>query len=232
MKNLFLLLLAVFSGSYLGAQTNNNSTETDIAAYVANSSTTQMPTKVPVNTESSGSFYLYKDWKNRGVIYLKNKTTLKLNSLNYNTFTDMFEAKVSADSSFSFSRESTDSIALNNKIFKVLPKSGSEVNGYVEILSDENNMLFIKKYSSVLEKAKPNALSGNYDFPDKIVVEENYYIKRDYGFVPVSLNKRSLVKLFNSYEKEVKQFVNENKLSFKKESDVVSIVKFVSEISK
>lgn len=232
MKDLISLLFIFLSVPFLFAQNNGSPVETDVNAYIANSSSAQLPTKININSEISGSYYLYNSWDNRGLVFLKKNKILKLNSFNYNAFTDLFEVKISADSSFSFSKENVDSIAINNKIFKVIPGMSFGASEFAEILVDNNNILLIKKYNSALEKAKPNALTGNYDFPDKIKIEESYYIKNGSSFEPVSLNKNSLLKHFKSLKIEIKKFAKANKLSYNKESDIVSIVKFVSELSK
>tara|TARA_R100000935_G_scaffold51666_1_gene78412 strand:- start:49 stop:735 length:687 start_codon:yes stop_codon:yes gene_type:complete len=228
MKRYALLILMVCINQ-ISAQTNDNQ-EIDINAYVTSSAGSQLPVKVPINSETSGSFYLYKNWNNKGFVYLKDKRVLKLNAFNYNTYTDLFEAQISADSSFSFSKNSADSIAINNKIFKVRPNTGSSTYGYIEVLFNKKDLFFVKKYKSIVEKAKPNPMSGNFDFPDKITLEESYFIENNYGLVPVSLTKKSILKTFKDNEKEIKRFVEKNNLSYKKELDVVSMLKFLSQL--
>tara|TARA_R100000935_G_scaffold26750_1_gene46732 strand:- start:314 stop:1000 length:687 start_codon:yes stop_codon:yes gene_type:complete len=225
----FVLLILMVCINQISAQPKDNQ-EIDINAYVTSSAGSQLPVRVPINSETIGSFYLYKNWNNSGFVYLKDKRVLKLNAFNYNTYTDLFEAQISADSSFSFSKNSADSIVINNKIFKVTPNTGSPTDGYIEVLFNKKDLFFVKKYKSIVEIAKPNPMSGNFDFPDKIRQEESYYIKNDYGFVPVSLTKKSILKIFNDNEKEIKSFVKKNNLSYKKEFDVVNILNFLSQL--
>jgi len=80
------------------------------------------------------------------------------------------------------------------------------------------------------------AHSGTYNLeipPGYSVVEANqYWIRMEDGTMQNFSNRRQFLKLFQKNEKEVDQFINRNKIDFKKASDVVKLVNYCNGLNK
>jgi hypothetical protein len=65
---------------------------------------------------------------------------------------------------------------------------------------------------------------------DVKLTEDNYYWMSIDNSVEKFATKRQFLKLFNSKEKELNQFIDRNNISFKKTTDVVKLVKYCAEL--
>jgi len=226
MKHLFTLL-AIISLISLSFSQNKDS-NVDLNTYLRNSTGNSIPLSPAINHDVDGNPYLFEKWANRGFVFLKDKKTVSLTNFNYNAYSDQFEAKVGNDSTFVFSNSIADSIAINNKVFIYLSKNGSGVSGYFEVLFKDDNSELLKKYVTELKKAKQNAITGGFDFPDKVTIEKLFYIKTDFGYKEISLRKHDLLDYFEKNKSEIKEFVQKNNLSYNNQADVVKMFKFAA----
>lgn len=227
MKTFFLLcVMCILSGFESFAQINK-AEEVDVNAFIANSATNLIPVKNPVNRNLEGSYYLFDTWNNYAIVYSGSKA-LKLKSFNYNLYKDLAEFQISKDSVYSFNSSGIDSLIVNNRVFKPIRKNTND-SRFSEILYQSENILFCKGFKAEIEKQEVNPITGGYDFSDKVEIEENYYLgSSPASLEKVRLRKNQITNALAPFEDEMEKIAKENDLSFKKESDIIRILKLLA----
>lgn len=226
MKKMLVFYLVILSGIQLFAQTEKTN-QVDVNSFVSNSNINMLPVKNSINKDLKGSYYLFNNWNNYAVVYSGSKA-LKLRSFNYNLYKDLAEFQISKDSVYSFKSVGIDSLIVNNRLFKPL-QNNIDDSSFVEILFETEEIVFYKSFNAEIKKQKMNPITGEYDFPDEIEVEENYYLGRNVASADkINLKKNQVTKALEEYEDEMKKIAKENDLSFKKESDLIKILKILA----
>ncbi|HHC78700.1 MAG TPA: hypothetical protein ENK46_02370 [Flavobacteriia bacterium] len=177
----------------------------------------QKPTKLEIN----GSVYLFDSWKEIGTLYLDEKR-YTLTDINYNALYDRFEFKISKDSVLVF--DNMDSIQIKNKKFKRFYFDANKGQRYAEVLFKGQNYTLIKEFTAKFIEATPNPLMLKNN-GHKYVLVEKYYVKNNKtnNLSPLKKSKKEIIRLFSDRGEDVKAYLKENKLSYKKENDLVKI---------
>jgi len=177
-----------------------------------------------------GSIYLFKDWDNSSVIEVDSKKYL-LKSVNYNILADQFQFKVSEDSVFVFDNTIIGEVTLNNKKFKQFYFGLDEGNQFCEILFEGEKSSLLKKHNVKFDRAQPNPLMLK-DISDKYKKTAKYYLidNTSKTITSVKLKKKSLQAIFKSKSGDIDAYVKNNKLSFKKETDLKKIFKYYNSL--
>lgn len=162
--------------------------------------------------------YMFPKWKNTGAIHMDGKT-YRINNLNLNVTTNAIESRVK-DKFFIYQANLIDSVTLNNRSFKRLGRT------FYEVLVDRKENMFLKKFDSQSQKSKSNRLGGTVKRSRKLLKFE-YLIKEDDQFKKVELNKKSILETFADKKDELLGYAKSNKLSFKKEEDMIKILNFM-----
>ena len=163
--------------------------------------------------------YIYPTWKNYGVLYVDNKT-YQLNNINFNVETNSFESRLKKDQLFSYGKTSLDSVSINNHLFK---KVG---NSFYEVLYEKGDNLFLKKHDIRYVKGENKRLNGPKAKTNRSLTFKYLIVAKD-DFRKIELNKNSIVKFFESDKNKLKSFVKKNRLSYKKENDIIVIIDYM-----
>ncbi len=177
-----------------------------------------------------GSIYLFKDWDNSSVIEVDNKKYL-LKSVNYNILADQFQFKVSEDSVFVFDNTIISEVKLNNKRFKQFYFGLDEGDKYCEVLFEGEKSSLLKKYDVKFDRAQPNPLMLK-DISDKYVKTTKYFLidNNTKTISSIKMKKKSLAVLFDDKFADVDSYVKKNKLSLKKEGDLMKVFKYYNSL--
>ena len=95
---------------------------------------------------------------------------------------------------------------------------------YFEVLVEEGNTYFYKRYDIRHQAGVAHRIGGGQAGSSKNVASYAYLIKSGRESKTIELSKRSVLELFSDQEVELKKFVKDNDLSYKKESDLIKIV--------
>jgi hypothetical protein len=91
-------------------------------------------------------------------------------------------------------------------------EAGGKINGFYEVLFDGNIKLFAKRKKEVIEKI-------NLQFSEIYFMQSNAYFVLNNGvFYPVS-DKRSVLYAMKDKRSQVKKFLHDNKIKFKKNTE-------------
>lgn len=165
------------------------------------------------------NIYIFPTWKNYGVLYVDNKT-YQLNNINFNVETNSFESRLKKDQLFSYGKSSIDSVSINNHLFK---KIGSS---FYEVLYENGDNKFLKKHDVRYTRGEDKRLSGPKG-ETTVSLNYKYLIVSKEDFNKIELNKNSIIKLYESDEDKLKSFVKKERLSYKKEEDIIKIIDYM-----
>ena len=168
--------------------------------------------------------YLFKEWVDGAKLYTKGKKEYTIRGLNYNISNNVFEIKISKDSVYILDSNYIDSIRYKESIF-IRNDSDDKFKGFYEVLFTGKKISLFKKHKLKLIRSKTNPLDGTVE-PNKYYLYGQYYVFSNQNLKKIKLKKKVVLSLLLSKSKEVQKFVLNNKISYKKESDVIKILEF------
>ena len=190
-----------------------------------------------IKTEKiSGSPYFDKSFKTAQIEYfgkiLKDNVYIR-----YNAYSDEMEmAKSESQTS------SEDALIKNKKVTCI-------INGYTyrylafikddelpaigyfkELFKGNKFSLYVRETKEYKEGVKAkSSLEGS--FPARFIDRIEYFIAEgDDSLKQTKLSKKQIVKALSSYEQEIKDFININKVKLRNSSDIIELFKFLEEI--
>jgi hypothetical protein len=168
--------------------------------------------------DKTRDLHMFSDWKNQGVIHMDGKV-YRLRNINLNVSDNTIDSKVK-EKYFIYKSRLIDSISINNSNFKRLGRS------FYEVLLEKKDNLFLKKFDSRQLKSKSNRLGGTIVRTSKIL-KFKYLIQSNDEFIKIELNKKSILGLFEDKQDILLNYVKDEKLSYKKEEDLIKILNFM-----
>lgn len=176
------------------------------------------------NTE--GSPYYFDDWDNEGIVYTKNKGKYKIKKVNINLYNNKFEAIY--DSTFVYTFDSKDliKIAINTKDFRVI-KINKEPKIFELFFND--NISIYKYYNINYIRSSKNPMVNRK--VNKYIKKAKYFLYSKNKLTKIKLSKKSFSRFFRSdnvSKQSILKFINENKISLRKENDLIKVLNFVN----
>lgn len=168
--------------------------------------------------DKTRDLHMFPDWQNQGVIYMDGKE-YRIRNINLNVTDNTIDSKVKKKY-FIYKSTLIDSISINDRNFKRLGRS------FYEVLLEKKDNLFLKKFDSKQLESKSNRLGGTIVRTSKIL-KFKYLIQSNNEFIKIELNKKSILGLFEDKQDILLNYVKEEKLSYKKEEDLVKILNFM-----
>lgn len=168
--------------------------------------------------------YMFPRWSNSGVIFVDNKM-YGIGNINFNISTNSVDSRITQDKLFMFQSASVDSISINNHLFK---KVGTM---FYEVLFENQDNMLLKKYdvkNERVERGRMGVVKGS----GKTYIVTNYIvIKPDNQRANIELNKKSVLQIFENESDVLENYAKEENLSFRKEEDIVKMLKYLSSTS-
>lgn len=167
-----------------------------------------------------------------GDIYHDNKLVVTNVPVRYNALVDEMEFKVDFETPDSESKALIKSPEVHLKIWDktfvfAAYQGGVEKGGYFEIvLKETQGVDLFKKYTKKYTPEKKASNSLSRDIPAKFSDNVIYYLVLHNGrFVELPSRARRFSKAFPGKENEIKNFIKDEDLDIKNESDLIKIVK-------
>ncbi len=218
-----LILIITFSVSILSAQNdsfvNNQGAmlESMSSPYGGNYGGSTRFYNPPM--EIMGTIYLFDTWENTGIMYTKTNQKFVLKNINLNIQRNAFQVKISQDSIFTYYFNNIEKFEVNDKVYKnYFSENGKRI---YEVIYESDEFSIIKGFDIEYITGSVNPMLRRKN--DKYVRIKTYYIWKDKKIELFKLNRRRVLKLVADDQErveKVKQFVEENKLSYKKGFDV------------
>jgi hypothetical protein len=168
--------------------------------------------------DKNRDLHMFLDWKNQGVIHMDGKV-YRIRNINLNVSDNTIDSKVK-EKYFIYKARLIDSISINNRNFKRLGRS------FYEVLLEKKDNLFLKKFYSRQLNSKSNRLGRTIVRTSKIL-KFKYLIQSNDEFIKIELNKKSILGLFEDKQDILLNYVKDEKLSYKKEEDLIKILNFM-----
>lgn len=210
----FFLLVVIGCFSFLiNAQQNISREVLDEGVYKGVWITT-----VPRISSVEGHKYLFDlNEALSGTVITNRNTRFNLSNININLADATFFSKMSKDSLFVYNN--VDKVKILHKIYS---KKGNKI---FEVLFSNDKISLLKDLTKVKSKEVIDPVSLEVRKKSKWVIQNKYYYKKG-SLAKLKLNKKNVLKLFSADESsKIKKFVKLNNLSYKKEEDVVLILK-------
>jgi hypothetical protein len=94
-----------------------------------------MINKNAMTSDIKGSYSLFYDYSNSGIITTNKNKKYKVSNLNYNIKQDQIEVKISEDSIFIFNPQTIEILEINKKVLRKFIDSELYNNGYYEVIA-------------------------------------------------------------------------------------------------
>ena len=163
--------------------------------------------------------HMFPNWNNAGVIFIDGQR-YSISNINFNVSTNEIDSKMRGDKIFIYQTASIDSIIINRRNFKRLGRT------FYEVLLDKNESMFLKKFDTQQQQSSSNRMGGTI-IRSKKLLKFKYLVKSSDGYKDIELNKKSVVAFFEGKEEKLSKFVKEQRLSYKKEKDLILILNFM-----
>ncbi len=174
------------------------------------------------NEEVSGNPFLFQNWENTGVVYSE-RNAHSLKKLNYNIFSDDIGALKGKDSVLIYDKVKIDSFLINKKMFKKYYKS------FYEVIYNGSKITLLKKYEVNIVEGMFNPIDGTKE-KRRFKTIDDFYIKKGNDIVKYVPSKKTISNIFDEHSDLVKKFIKKDKLSLKKEKDLIQIFKYYDQL--
>ena len=211
-----LITTAVMTGQQLETENSSNSFAGGI------NSIWQFHTFKAGDEEIKGDPFLFADWNKGGKGYSGDRV-VDLGRVNYNIFTDEFGSMKTKDSVFFFNKRMVDSITVRGRSFH------NYNNKYYEVLQGGAKASLLKRYEIEIIEGMFNPTDGTTE-KSRIKKTDDYYLKKGGQITLFKPSKSSFQTLFGSDESAMKKQMKKEKLSTKKEKDIIRIFELYNQI--
>jgi len=184
--------------------------------------------------ETKGSYYYNNEWFT-GTIKLFSgeeirnyplKYDMRLNQINIKTDLNVKIVSIGAVKEIIWLTNKGQNEKLVNCVTFV---NKNNIIGFYQILS-EGKITFLKKTKLKLLSSNYNGTVVAGDKADKYIKEDDYFIYTGSTIIPIRKNKRKILQILKNNSKEIENFADQNKLSFKKESDLLKIFNYYNSL--
>jgi len=184
------------------------------------------PDNIPKGSE--GSPYL-DDWK-LADIQLKNHKTISGVMVRYNVHSDQMLYQENNVAYAIGAPDSISEILLSNKVFiyREYKKVKKTKKGFFELIFN-GKVSLLNKYEIELIRANYNVALNSGNKNDRLILEQQLYLQQDKQIVPLD-KKDVLFEILQDKNKAVNNYMNKEKLSIKKQQDVIKILTYYNQL--
>jgi len=184
----------------------------------------------------SGSPYFEESFKTAQIEYfgeiLKENIYIRYNA--YSDEMEMAKSESQTSSEDALIKNKKVTCTINGYTYKYLAYINANEQpavGYVKELFKGNKFsLYVRETKEYKEGVKAKS-SLERSFPARFIDRIEYFIALgDDSLKQTKLSKKQIVKALNSYEQEIKDFINLNKVKLRNSNDVIKLFNFLEEI--
>jgi len=221
-KSMKSLIIISFLLSFFLISSQELATQSSVGTVTSMNDLFTKHLKASGNEEVLGSPFLFSNWENTGVIYSEgNKHSLK--KLNYNILSDEVGSLKGKDSVLTYDKVKIDSFLIGKKTFKKYYKS------FYEVLYNGAKISLLRKYEVNIIEGMFNPIDGTKE-KSRFKTIDDFYIKKGEDIVKYIPSKKTISSVFDEHRDLVKKFIKENKLSLKKEKDLIQIFEYYNQL--
>jgi len=157
-------------------------------------------------------------------------------NMRYNAFADEVEVEKVKGDIYALKKDNEFKTILIDKgryklqLVNYWISSKKEVYGYLVELIAINGISLYRRDKMNLIAGKEAVTSFDIAVPPKLVrSKDRFYLKqKENNIIEFPENKKQLIQLFPSFQKEISTFINEKDIDFKSEKDLIQLTEFIS----
>ena len=179
--------------------------------------------------EAQGSPYIQKGFEAVKISGFENQNYVA----RFNAYSGEMEVKIGPESIIALDPEGSYDVIFKKEAKRYRPftyytPNGNQKRGYLVLLKETDNFVFLKReVVQFYDKVKANSSYQN-DKPAKFQREDDeYYLFTADTVTYFPTNKKELAKAFPKQANGIKSLVKSEKLSYKKEADLIKIAEFI-----
>lgn len=236
MKNVFGLLLMLLFNFGVAAQTININSVADVARQVKINEMLDADNQFIPFSELARSPFLNDEFV-QGQVFVKTTDKVFPALLRYHIFDDKFEVKKSPteEAYFDLNRDPQIDVVLQGKRFEILENLPINIRGtnsgygLVMVKEGSDKASLYKRISQTYVHGTPD--EGLYKKGKKPTLEdhEDYFVKIEGKFYHIKSDKKEAPQSFPNHQKELKTYIKNNKLKFRKKTmddDITQLVNY------
>lgn len=176
-----------------------------------------------------GTYYLFDEWRNTGVIITSDDQKFLLKNINLNLKTNAFESKIDDESVYIFNFNNVDKFVINNKVYKNY--YWDDDSRVYQVLFDSDKFQLLKGYKVVLIEGSANPMLSRKN--DRYIRKDYYFLRENGEIKRFKLKKGKILKVAagddSAKKRTIEEYARENKLSFTNDVEVQKILEFAAE---
>ncbi|MBN4047244.1 hypothetical protein JYT34_01410 [Olleya sp. AH-315-K02] len=226
MKKILIIISILSVGfSFSQASVGTSGFQTGLNYSIKQYGTALMSYNLKNQRQTDGTFYLFDQWSNEGIIHTEDNKRYKIGNININLERHSFESKAEGDSIFIFNFNNINKFVINGITYKNY--YWEEDNQIYEVIYDNNDFQILKGFRVLLITTSPNPMLNRSRA--KYIRKSYYCLRKDDKIKPFRLKKSHILKLINEDANKanmIEAYARNNSLSFKKEKDVQMILEY------
>ena len=183
--------------------------------------------------EVEGIPYLHEEWRT-GIVTVRGLETEPF-KIKYNIAENNFEIN-NGQQTIVVEGSTIEKVKLENP--ETVLKNGYKTNGkdnltkdtFFEVLYEGKDIALLKKENVKL--IKNVATYGTATRKDSYNRYTNYYLSKSGEFDDIKLRQRDILNIFPDHKDEVKKYIKDNKLSLRRDEDLMKIMKYGDSLNK
>ncbi len=225
---LFFVFISVLSNAQSFFNVNRNVNHYLSDSAIKGDAGSTRPVKA--NNNIDGTPFLFNNWITTGVLETKDGKVFELNEINYDAKLDQMVVKISKDSIFSFNSGIIHKVVINTKVFKRYLDPELNRNSFYEVISESNEMSLLKRSIKKIRQGSVNPMTKVKLTSDSFITNEDYFLFVNGELKKQILSKRKFLKIFDTKSTQIKEFINTNDLSIRKDNDLKKIFNYYDAI--
>ncbi|WP_224489914.1 hypothetical protein [Robertkochia flava] len=219
-------LLYLFTFTFTLTSISSFAQQTEAYAYGA---TTLLNTKAAEYSGIDGSPYLDGSEFSKGYMVKDGKSIPNID-LRYNAYKDKIEIKISEEKIYATNPNNENDFIIKGRLFTQVDFTykESERKGYMECLSCEGEARLFKRHYKIFEQAKQGRTGYDQNTPPRFISREDYFLQLPGMEKAIELegSNKKIEEQFGTLDKEMTQFIKEQRLKLKKEEDLIRFIEF------
>ena len=111
---------------------------------------------------------------------------------------------------------------------KNFSSKGDRIHGFFEVL--EIGRIGLLVHDRIVNKKVYSDNGEGLESASRQVVETNYFLSKNIDLIPISSFNKRAMEVFGKYSEDLRQFIKEKKLKFKRESDLIILARFYADL--
>ena len=162
-----------------------------------------------------------------GNIYQEDQLIKSGVPMRFNAYADEIEIKRSpSDETYSaLVKDPSIYVKMGTDLYLLVPYKGSiEKGGYFSVLYDGKTYDLYKKTKTTFREAKEAKSTYERATPPSFIKTTTYYLVEDGRFLEMPSSKKKILKMMDSKQSEMKEFIKKYRIDLEKEADLINAI--------